>query len=336
MPTIVYLIIAACLILIAYILLRQRVKDFEDKVRTQSQSLKNILGQIDAQEKRLKDITERSAEIKGQLTNLYTDKKNEEKILAELRTQVKEENQKLSTLRIASQDLTDRLTEERHKADIKLTAEVERKRAEYKQQLEREFETLKESSKWNELLGELASLQTQIEIGQKTLAIVKQKMVDQLSEEEFNEAHSIKLSEADINDIHIILEFVKRINRKESFKKLIWTEFYQKPLQQLRKQLGADKVCGIYKITNKKDGRCYIGQSIDIGNRWTEHFKAAIGGTLTFQTNKFYQAMATEGPESFTYEILEICDRDKLNERERYWIEFYNSKELGYNTTIGG
>lgn len=104
----------------------------------------------------------------------------------------------------------------------------------------------------------------------------------------------------------------------------------------MRKQLGADKVCGIYKITNKKDGRCYIGQSTDIGNRWTEHFKAAIGGTLTFQTNKFYQAMATEGPESFTYEILEMCDRDKLNERERYWIEFYNSKELGYNTTIGG
>lgn len=92
MPTIVYLIIAACLILIAYILLRQRVKDFENKVRTQSQSLKNILGQIDAQEERLKDITERSAEIKGQLTNLYTDKKNEEKILAELRNQVKEEN----------------------------------------------------------------------------------------------------------------------------------------------------------------------------------------------------------------------------------------------------
>lgn len=336
MPTIVYFIVAACLILIAYILLRQRVKDFENKVRTQSQSLKNILGQIDAQEERLKDITERSAEIKGQLTNLYTDKKNEEKILAELRNQVKEENQKLSTLRIASQDLTDRLTEERHKANIELTVEIERKRAEYKQQLEKEFEALKESSKWNELLGELASLQTQIEIGQKTLAIVKQKMVDQLSEEEFNEAHSIKLSESDINDIHIILEFAKHINRKESFRKFIWTEFYQKPLQQLRKQLGADKVCGIYKITNKKDGRCYIGQSTDIGNRWTEHFKAAIGGTLTFQTNKFYQAMATEGPESFTYEILEMCDRDKLNERERYWIEFYNSKELGYNTTIGG
>lgn len=90
---------------------------------------------------------------------------------------------------------------------------------------------MKESSKWNELLGELASLQTQIEIGQKTLAIVKQKMVDQLSEEEFNEAHSIKLSESDINDIHIILEFAKRINRKESFRKFIWTEFYQKPLQ---------------------------------------------------------------------------------------------------------
>ncbi len=45
--------------------------------------------------------------------------------------------------------------------------------------------------------------------------------------------------------------------------------------------------------------------------------------------------MKNEGPESFMYEILEKCDRSKLNERERYWINFYSSTDWGYNSTIG-
>lgn len=35
------------------------------------------------------------------------------------------------------------------------------------------------------------------------------------------------------------------------------------------------------------------------------------------------------------YEIIEECDRSQLNERERYWIEFYESTDFGYNTTQG-
>ena len=45
--------------------------------------------------------------------------------------------------------------------------------------------------------------------------------------------------------------------------------------------------------------------------------------------------MKSVGPESFTYEIIEECDRSKLNERERYWINFYNSTDWGFNSTVG-
>ena len=37
------------------------------------------------------------------------------------------------------------------------------------------------------------------------------------------------------------------------------------------------------------------------------------------------------GPESFTFEVLEECAADELNERERYWIEYYHAKDFGYN-----
>lgn len=119
--------------------------------------------------------------------------------------------------------------------------------------------------------------------------------------------------------------------------KLIWTEYYQRPLQNLRKSLEADKKTGIYMIEEHGTGRMYIGQAVNIGERWTEHVKAALGiGSTSFQINKFYRAMHAKGPESFSFSILELCEAKLLNDRERYWIEFYNATSFGYNTKIGG
>ena len=46
--------------------------------------------------------------------------------------------------------------------------------------------------------------------------------------------------------------------------------------------------------------------------------------------------MKKYGPENFTFEVLEIVDRTKLNEREVYWIDFYKTKDYGMNGTKGG
>jgi hypothetical protein len=51
--------------------------------------------------------------------------------------------------------------------------------------------------------------------------------------------------------------------------------------------------------------------------------------------NKLYVAMIKNGVENFSFEIVEKCDRDKLNEREAHWIAFYRSQEFGYNMTNG-
>lgn len=54
--------------------------------------------------------------------------------------------------------------------------------------------------------------------------------------------------------------------------------------------------------------RMYIGQAVNIGDRWAEHVKAALGiGSTAYQTNKFYKAMHAKGPENFTFQILELC-----------------------------
>ena len=68
-------------------------------------------------------------------------------------------------------------------------------------------------------------------------------------------------------------------------------------------------------------------------NRLRDHIKAGLGIGAT--NNRFYTEMKSVGPEAFMYEIIEECDRSKLNERERYWINFYNSTDWGFNSTVG-
>lgn len=89
---------------------------------------------------------------------------------------------------------------------------------------------------------------------------------------------------------------------------------------------------GIYKITNNINGKSYIGQSINILQRWKAHKNK-------FKTEEYplYRAMRKYGIENFSFEIIEECSEKDLNEREIYWIKFFQSfGEKGYNLTRGG
>ena len=95
----------------------------------------------------------------------------------------------------------------------------------------------------------------------------------------------------------------------------------------------------IYKITNKKNGKVYIGQSIDIEKRWYKHKNA-----YKHEQNQnwlIYKAFIKYGLENFNFEIVEECSKEDLDKKEKYWIKKYHSyindpKCKGYNMTIGG
>ena len=89
------------------------------------------------------------------------------------------------------------------------------------------------------------------------------------------------------------------------------------------------KVRGIYKVTNKVNGKVYIGQSVDIGRRWRQHMTAE-------DDIYFHKAIQKYGVENFEWEVIEKCKKSELDERESYWIEYYDSYNKGYNCTKGG
>ena len=87
---------------------------------------------------------------------------------------------------------------------------------------------------------------------------------------------------------------------------------------------------GIYKITDIESGKCYVGQAANIADRWKQHIKRGVGAE-TPTRNKLYPAMNAIGPENFTFEIIEECDRAKLDAREDYWQDYFKAKEFGYS-----
>ena len=91
----------------------------------------------------------------------------------------------------------------------------------------------------------------------------------------------------------------------------------------------------IYKATNIDNGKVYIGQTINsLKSRKSDHFNKADNST---RNNHFCSALRKYGADSFRWQVICICPNiDSLNEREQYYIAYYDSIKCGYNLTNGG
>ena len=93
---------------------------------------------------------------------------------------------------------------------------------------------------------------------------------------------------------------------------------------------------GIYKITNKENGKCYIGLAHNIIERWSSHQRKYMCETGKEYDKALYRALRKYGIQGFTWEVLEYCEPELLAEKEIYWIEKEKAYANGYNETIGG
>lgn len=92
----------------------------------------------------------------------------------------------------------------------------------------------------------------------------------------------------------------------------------------------------IYRVTNLINGKIYIGQTIQsVKDRWYRHCGKSGISQAELNTH-FKRAILKYGKENFRVETVEICDSSELNEKEKYYIKYYNSYNEGYNSTLGG
>ena len=169
-----------------------------------------------------------------------------------------------------------------------------------------------------------------VEAKAKQNAIVEaNKRAEEVKQKE--QFYKLNLSEIDIEEIKKLRSIIPYLRSAEPINKVIWKVYYEKSYTDLiGRVIGQGIHTGIYKITNIENQKCYIGQAANIADRWKQHIKRGVGAEAPTR-NKLYPAMYELGPEQFTFEILEECDKSLLDSREDYWQEFYQAKEFGYS-----
>lgn len=186
------------------------------------------------------------------------------------------------------------------------------------------------------LNAEIAQTQKDLDNIISTRAAVIQAQLREQEIKEKESFYSLSIDEISLHEINILKGIESSFRDPRPIKMIIWTSYYTKKANEMiARILGGDKkITGIYKITNKNNQLCYIGQAKDIKERLREHMKFGLG-IDTPANNKLYIAMLNEGLESFTFELLEECDEKDLDEKEVFYIKLYNAYAFGYNSNKG-
>lgn len=182
---------------------------------------------------------------------------------------------------------------------------------------------------------ELERVKAELEEYKKKQQAVNEAILRQRELDEKQDFYRVCLSEFTIEDINLLQEIRQKLHTSESLNKLIYDVYVSKQVQEMVKRvLQGGAPSGIYKITRLKTGEVYIGKSTNVKDRWQQHCKTVFGaGTIAHSI--LHTTMQKDGIQNFTFELLEEVPKDKLTEREKYWIAFYGSKEYGLNEKAG-
>lgn len=99
----------------------------------------------------------------------------------------------------------------------------------------------------------------------------------------------------------------------------------------------SNKTSGIYLIMNNVGESLYVGQSKNVFSRWREHYKEAMANKEN-DNSILHKAIRKHGINSFWFKVIEICNEDELDEKERFYIQLYeaNCAYGNYNIKPGG
>lgn len=180
-----------------------------------------------------------------------------------------------------------------------------------------------------ELRAALAARRKQYEDYIAPLQLLEKEQMEKLF-------YCLQVPETEHADIYYLLNVVSpQVRNKDVIPKVVWSEYLQKPTQDLMKRIEAKDQPGIYKITNVKTNKCYVGKSTKVRQRLIDHIKGSLG-ISTISDQLIHHAMLEEGLWNWTFEIVCYCDKDDLGDKEKFYIENYKAREYGYNIAAGG
>ena len=296
-------------------------KKFQKEEERLVKNYEELEAKLAARAKGIQDnYAEKEKWLKWDLDKLKNDKETLDRHICELKDfgqrQVDEKIKDYEQLR---------LTQINHSLEL----EEKRKQELLQRQLDDFIASAAETKKSvNDEIEELRSL---LEDYKSKRDLINQAIVHEKEIHEQQDFYRIVLNESDKEDIQLLNTIEMRLHSREALYKLIYDVFYKKPLNDMiNRVLQGKEFCGIYRITNLKTNESYIGKSTNIKTRWQNHCKTAIGLDGMART-KIHSAMKEYGIDNFSFEVLEKCTKENYSEREKYWINFYETNVYGYN-----
>lgn len=337
-------------------------------------ALERQLATVKGKQDEYRALTEQVAELIQLRDNLEVQTSSMSKYLNEAATtkavaevQIKSANTQFKEIQEKVQEL-ERLLQER-KAGVDTTVkeyEIER-RNRMEAELAAEAES-KRRAATEALVKELEELRQQVEAAQVDKVAVEatqaqlNELVGKLRDEADQMAKShaealrrltlesgaggtIRLEQTDREDAALIRKIARGMKCENAVLKATYDVYIKPEIERVVRDQGVAGVSGIYRIW-KKDGErelSYIGQAVDVGERWKTHAKRAWGVDNTGRI-KLYQAMMESGIEQWNWELVEAVPVTVsgsgavgtfLSEREKYWGGYYAVKEVGLNSKLG-
>ena len=190
--------------------------------------------------------------------------------------------------------------------------------------------------KWRETTEQIASYNKSLEEVRERFESIERTLRTYDAEEQQKLFYTIQLPSEYQDDIDFLLTTVAaKVQHPDIISKLVWTEYVKPNIENTFKRIEIKPEPGIYKLTSLKNGKCYIGKSTNVKNRIADHFKSVVG-IKSIADQAVHHAILKEGFWNWQIEIITYCDKDQLNELEKYYIEFFKAQEFGYNKTSGG
>ena len=314
-------------------------KETEKYIEKNKQKLEN-LARRDI-EGLLKQRDEVEADLKQKIDYLHS----VQDTYAKLNAQLEEQQERAKTYEADQRARTDKIIagyeeDRRAIADAKIKAEAEEKQ----KAAELAFaQTMADMAQRSEAAGALIEQmgkqieQLQEEINDYTAkqAAINEAIMRQRAIDEQQDFYRICLAPETANDVSVLNIARQNLKKPEIIDKIIYDNYISKPVLEMVKRVLQNTTCsGIYKITCLKTGEIYIGKSTDIKSRWQQHCKSAFNcGTIAHSL--LHTKMKQHGIEQFTFEVVEQVPKDQLSEREKFYINFYQTKETGLNERNG-
>lgn len=247
-----------------------------------------------------------------------------------------EENKLQRQLAAQTRQVTDEIFALRRKLESDIQQELEKSKQYQYQEIESEvkyrIKLLKEQQKQNEqeimqnfeIFKEEYDIQKQIieehleslKSSEASAVASRIRMYEELNKEKF---YMIGVLDSDTEEIEELMEILPKLRNPAPLRKAIYEIYYRQPVKDMINRVVGydDRPSGVYKVTYIDTGECYVGQSVDIGNRFMQHIRKGFG-IDDYTNSKLYAAMIKYGLHKFKFEVVERCEEYLLNEKEKY------------------